>query len=695
MMSRRRLLYPLLILLLGVAVYANSFSGIFVFDDSKTIEDNPRIRHILPRGQTELLRRCAVDMTFAVNYATSRLNIADYHATNLLVHLLAGLLLYGIVRRTLLLPRCPDRFRTAAPEIAVASAAIWIVHPLTTSAVTYICQRYECMMAMFYLMTIYCVIRAEASLNKFVWYSLAVVACVLGFASKEVMVTAPIVLLIYDRIFLSDSFHQAFRKRWHLYTMLCLVYLFAIAEASMITDMSGSNAAGTFSMSYGITQCRVITRYLRLSAWPYPLCIDYGWAPIQDLAPTIPSVALIALLGIGSLVALRYAPQFGFIGIAFFAILAPSSSFLVRPDPVFEHRMYLPLAVLVTGVVAAIYEIFCRLQTRRVFPSQVGTYLMVSLASAVVAGFGFATHFRNRDYQSPERILGEAIERYPDNIRPYVGLTRKLCFDGRYQEAAAYCRKALDHLPDFTRTNRPDLLALHGTDDCPTIYGQAFNYSMIQNNLALALQRQGKLTESAYHFEEALRIAPGNLSAHMNLGSVLFSLGRTQEAIARYRYVVSLSPSDVDAHQCLAESLAWTGDMQGAVDSYNAVLRLDPHNVLALTRLAWILATSEEKGLRDGRRAVQFAGEAIRESGQDNTRCLDVLAAAYAEAGMFTDAVKTCSRALELSGKHEEQEALKKRLELYRRAMPYREPRKWISASAGKGENISDASMAK
>jgi tetratricopeptide (TPR) repeat protein len=552
------------------------------------------------------------------------------------------------------------------------------------------------MMAMFYLMTIYCVIRAETSLHKFSWYALAVATCMVGFASKEVMVTAPLVILVYDRVFLSDSFRQAFRKRWHLYAMLCLVYFFAIAEARMINDVPGSNAAGTFSMSYGITQCRVIARYLRLSVWPHPLCIDYGWSPVKDLAPTVPSVALIALLGIGSLMALRYAPWFGFIGISFFAILAPSSSFLVRPDPVFEHRMYLPLALLVIGVVAGIYEIFWRLQARRVFSSRAGTYLMVSLAAAVVAGLAIATHFRNRDYQSPELILGQAIERYPDNIRPYVGLTRKLCSDGRYQEAVAYCGKALNQLPVFTGTDRAALLALQRTDDCSTIYRQVFYYSMIQNNLALALQRQGKLAESACHFAEALRMTPGNLSAHMNLGSVLFSLGRTQEAIDKYRYVVSLSPSDVDAHQCLAESLLWTGDLQGAVDSYNAVLRLDPHNVLALTRLAWILATSEEDSLRDGRKAVQLASKAIRESGHDNAHCLDVLAAAYAQAGMFDDAVKTCRRALELSGELE-RGALRSRLDLYRRDMPYREPRKKIPALGSSTEKISasDARIAK
>lgn len=150
--------FPLLILFLGILAYANSLSGQFVFDDKMVIENNPYIRQLFFCKPTT---RCFVDLTYAINYATGKLNPADYHATSLFIHLMAGLVLYGIVRRTLLLPQMAQRFRDDASLLAFFMSATWLVHPLTTSAVTYLSQRYESLMGMFYLLTLYCVIRGS------------------------------------------------------------------------------------------------------------------------------------------------------------------------------------------------------------------------------------------------------------------------------------------------------------------------------------------------------------------------------------------------------------------------------------------------------------------------------------------------------------------------------------------------------
>jgi len=160
--------------------------------------------------------RQLINLSLAVNYAVGGTRVWGYHALNLAVHILAGLTLFGIVRRTLLQPRLRGRFGAAANGLALTTAVLWTVHPLQTESVTYIIQRCESMMGLFYLLTLYCFIRGAASQRPRLWYGLCVTACALGMACKEVMVSAPLMVLLYDRTFVSGSFRVAWRRHGRL-----------------------------------------------------------------------------------------------------------------------------------------------------------------------------------------------------------------------------------------------------------------------------------------------------------------------------------------------------------------------------------------------------------------------------------------------------------------------------------------------
>src|SRR5688500_9556113 len=172
----------LLVAVIGVA-YSNSFQGPFVFDDTTSIVENPSIRSLRRIGEVLYPARQGgrtpdgrpvVSLSLAINYAISELQVWSYHAFNLLVHLLASLTLFDLARRTLLLPYFHERYRDNALWLALAIALIWGVHPLQTIAVTYIVQRAESMVALFYLLVLYCVLRGETSNRRRQWFVLAV-----------------------------------------------------------------------------------------------------------------------------------------------------------------------------------------------------------------------------------------------------------------------------------------------------------------------------------------------------------------------------------------------------------------------------------------------------------------------------------------------------------------------------------------
>lgn len=237
-----------ILVLAALAAYHNSFSGPFIWDDLLSITDNPTIRHfgsaLSPPNDVGVGGRPIGNLTLALNYALGGTEVWGYHAFNLLIHTLAGLTLFGIVRRTLQRPVLNERFGTFALPLALAVAVIWTVHPLQTEAVTYITQRYESMMGLFYLLTLYCFVRSVESAAPAKWQILSVVACLLGVMSKEIIVTAPVMVLLYDRTFVAGSFLEAWRRRWRYYLGLASMWLLLVPLLTGVHQRSAGFGLG-------------------------------------------------------------------------------------------------------------------------------------------------------------------------------------------------------------------------------------------------------------------------------------------------------------------------------------------------------------------------------------------------------------------------------------------------------------------
>ena len=677
-----------LIIAAGAAAYSNTFAVPFVFDDIDAIVHNESIREmwqlhrvLSPGPDATVSGRPVANLSLAVNYALGGLNVRGYHVFNLTIHVLAALVLFGIVRRTLGGEALRERLGEAATPLALVVALIWLVHPLQTESVTYVIQRVESLMGLFYLLTLYCAIRAFTS-NGGGWSVGAVAFCALGMGTKEVMVSAPLMVLLYDRVFMSASFRETLKRRWKLYLGLFAtwVILASLVATGARTLSTGFHLEGLTPLDYGMTQCRAIVHhYLQLSVWPHPLVFDYGRSFVQSFGEAaVPLTVLLVLLS-AVVAGLRYRPPLGFVGAWFFVVLAPSSSLLPIADPIFEHRMYLPLAAVVVLVVLGGHGVLISFLRGRKLRRAVGC----GLAAVAVAGLGYLTYDRNEDYRSALSIWQDTVAKVPLNWRPRLSLGVALVGAGRDEEAAAQYRKALRLSPGQPR---------------------------VCNNLGVILTRQGRLAEAISLFEEALRSAPKDVEAHSNLGAALTLQGKLPESIAQFQQVLRLAPRHVGARNNLGAALARQGRVSEALVHYSEALRVDPGNrttrrnifrLLARPRdagdalkryrtalrlgidepyvlngLARLLATCPDREIRNGPEAVRLAKRACELTGYKSPRTLDTLAAAHAETGNFAEAVRVAENALEIalgSGQDRMVAVIRGHLALYRSQRPCRE----------------------
>jgi tetratricopeptide (TPR) repeat protein len=570
--------------LMGAAIlaYHNSFVVPFLLDDHESIVENATIRRLWPpwdafsppvgEGIT-VGGRPLLNFTLALNHALSGAAVWSYHAFNLLIHVLAALTLRAVLQRTFARLPWPVSGQAGATWIPLAVSLLWLLHPLQTQAVTYIVQRAESMVSLFYLLTLYTFIRAVEPGSGRAWPGLSVAACLLGMMTKEVMVSAPLLVLWYDRTFVAGTVRAAWQARGRYYTALFgtwLVLAYLVAGAAGRGGTVGSSSDMPWP-DYALTQCAAIIHYLRLVFWPSPLVFDYGTEVVRSPADISLQIMLLGALVIGVVLALWRRPAVGFLGASFFALLAPSSSVVpVATQTVSEHRMYLALApVLVFAAVGA-----RRWLGRRAVP------LLACLA--VVAGF--LTVRRNGDYQTALSIWQDTVQKRPLNARAQNNYGQSLFFLERYGEALPAFREAVRLAPLESEVYHFNLgLTLdklgRGPESLPH-YQEAARLrprdAELQMKLAVALGGSGRLEEAGRHFGAAVALQPGYPEALYRWGVLLHSAGQAREAIRRLDEAIRSEEDYGPAWTQKGLCLASIGQHDAAIESLERALQLNP-----------------------------------------------------------------------------------------------------------------------
>jgi protein O-mannosyl-transferase len=420
-----RTLSTLLVVLCGFAAYANSFQGAFVFDDLIEIARNPAVHRLWPPwvpmfGGNDVAARPLPYLSFAIDHALYDNRPFGFHATNLAIHLLCAVLLMWLVTETLRGPAFSTWWHERSLAIATAVAAIWVVHPLTTQAVTYIYQRMESMAALLIVAAVASAaaafstgLRAETATRRRSWQAAACCCGLLAALSKETAAGLPLLVAAFWWIYRSRSDGETLRRRLPFFitltasTWLPLAAVLAAGRGDYVELRKPAHPP----LEYLITQAEVIVHYVRLAFWPAGQNLDYDWQVATSMGSvwwqlgTLVAAAAVTLRGCVARM------PWSFPTVAFFVLLGPTSSFLPVADIAVEHRMYLPLAcpvALVVGGMAAACERF---------GSRVAARAAVVAATVCVVALGATTHARNRAYESFSTMWHDCHAKNPRGMR--------------------------------------------------------------------------------------------------------------------------------------------------------------------------------------------------------------------------------------------------------------------------------------
>lgn len=534
------------LLALVAIAYQGTGNVPFLLDDRLTITENPSIRDLhdlrqvaFPPVNTPTAGRPLANLSFAVSFALSGNQPWGHHLLNVAVHALAAIVLMGVVRRTLLLPALAPRWGQAADFVSLAVAALWAVHPLQTQAVTYLAQRTESLMALCYLLAIYAFIRGTAGAERG-WYVLAVASAVAGALTKEVIATAPLAILLYDRTFVAGTFREAWRRRWRVYASLALIWPLIGWLLADVKHRGVGLGLGITAWNYALTQSQAVLTYLSLSLWPHPLLFDYPPHFASGLADVAPQVVCLGAILAVLVFSVRRWPKSTFAAVWFFLLLVPSSSVVpITGAPIAENRTYLPLAGLIVSGVLLI-----SLASRRI--AQAGCALLVLVLA-------FQTVLRNRTYGDAILLWSDTVAKAPGNVRAHNNLASLLAGrPGQDEAARAHFETALRLAPD---------------------------YADAHDNLGKLLARDPVRRSGAReHFDRALELRPDHVRAHNNLGRLLATdPARQAEAIGHFETARRLKPADPEAYYNLAvHHASRPGEEALALDLFQTALRLNP-----------------------------------------------------------------------------------------------------------------------
>jgi tetratricopeptide (TPR) repeat protein len=582
------------------------------------------------------------------------LNAGGHHATNIILHTIAVLLLFGVLRQM-----------TGAAWKSAIVAALFAVHPLHVESVAWVSERKDVLSAVFFMLTLFAYVRyvRTPSIGR---YLTVTVMFVFGLMSKSMLVSVPFVLLLLDYWPLNRIQESNARTQKSKVSSLSsavgglllekIPFLLLSAGACVITFVVQKRATGAIPplpLLWRVENAFAnYVIYVWQTVWPTHLAVFYPH-PNDTLArwEIILAIGFLVVITATAIIFRRERPYLFTGWLWYLVMLVPVIGLVqVGEQGHADRYTYLPhIGLFLLGVWLAA-DVTAARQWRSQFA--VGTAVVIIVALSCAA-FVQASCWRNS-----ETLWTHALAVTSDNDVAHNNLGY-LCVDRDELD------KAISHFETALRIRS-------GKRDPHYDVGTAF----MQMNLANAFARKGQSDEAILHYEEAIKLQPYYADAYYNRGSVLFAKGQIDEAVADWEKTLQIEPGYVDAHTGLGNALLRKGLLKEAITHYEQALALAPEDLHSRNDIAWVLATSSDASIRNGAKATDLAHVAVALSGGSEPRFLRTLAAAYAESGRFPEALGVAQQAVvtaRMQGKSELANRLEKDLMLYRGHLPLRE----------------------
>ncbi len=636
----------------------------------------------------------------------SGLNPATFHIVNLGLHAANTLLLFLLLRRL-----------TTVLWASAIVAALFGLHPLHVESVAWISERKDLLSTFFGLLAVWAY-DEYARTRSVKWYVVAAAMFASSLMSKAMLVTLPFLLLLLDvwplrRIQLDGP--PRFRAVVPLLVEKIPFFVMSAAVSLLAYLAQGDAVASLQHLGFIQRLENAFVSYLRYiskTLWPVDLAVYYPH-PLQWPVLTISAaVLLIAGLTFIALRLIRKQPSFFTGWFWFMGTLVPVIGLVqIGSQSIADRYLYFPSIGLFIMIVWGIRD-----------SAQSGSILslrwVVMATAAVLVACAPLTIRQVRFWRNSIVLLSHTERVTPPSVMVLNNLGHALINSGRAEEGRRKLEQALalqpdDHLRWVNLANTA--LGEGNLDRAIEYYRGALRLNPknpgVNLVMGLCLARQMNFREAISYYREAILMQPANLEAHIHLGDALTQLGdfdsaltnylaainlkpdlalphlnagticaqtgRFDEALKHLRNAVRLNSGDTLAHFHLAAALAKSGDAQSAIAEYEEAIRLNQDLIPALNNLAWLRATHPDANLRNGREAVRLAEQACDLSQRREAFALGTLAAAYAEAGRFPDAISTAEKAIELANPNQQNTIVEKNrqaLECYRAGKPWREP---------------------
>lgn len=572
----------LLILLLGVLAYSNSFGVPFVLDDFESITRNETIRSLgnfLPGGSGYDFhpRRWVGYLSFALNHHFGGLNVFGYHLVNLFIHLATALLVYALTRLSFRTPvLAASRLAPLAGSLALLAALLFVVHPVQTQAVTYVVQRLTSLCALFYLLALVFYLAARLHSEKnladqdglvtqkwggrptFFLIGMSLIATVLAMFTKEIAFTLPLAAALYEWAFFRGPWRRRLIFLAPLLPTLAIIPLFVALGQELGGD-------GTFQQTlvdiprwhYLFTQLPVILTYLRLLILPINQNLDYDFPVYSGFFAT---PVILSFLLLAAVIALMFrlfaatrqplsasvdpAARLCAFGMAwFFLTLSVESSLVPLADVIFEHRLYLPSIGAFMAIAVALFLLREKLAER--IPGR----LPLLAGALVILVLTAASWQRNRDWRSEVHIWQDTVRKSPNKSRPWYNLGTHLTDAGRPTEAIEALAQAVtldpQHAEAWHNLGRSYLLNNQAAKAVVPLRTAVSLKPEMDNavvNLAVALIQTRHPQEAIPLLQGVRRRYPDWPEVRLNLGIAYLGIGQTASAKSELAALQRIAP---------------------------------------------------------------------------------------------------------------------------------------------------------